>query len=94
MFTDSLYRCKGLYKNSIYLCSRTLFEGYSSKIIKLVKQDNEIAMKTMLSIGYNKTKTIWHLTAFGIKHTVVMDLKSNLKRTNIIFRAPKGAYAI
>jgi len=94
LITDPLYRCKGLFKNSIYLISKILFEKGSSKIISIVMCNNQISVNTYSRIGFKKTYKIRHLAIFGIKYTAVEDLGSKDVNRKIFVKIHKGAYVI
>jgi ribosomal protein S18 acetylase RimI-like enzyme len=92
--SDPSYSGRGLFKNLIYMRCRVLFEKGSSKVISIAMSNNKIALNTHLRTGFRKTKTISHLTIFGVKYTAVEDAVSKHVDRKIFVRIPKGIYVI
>jgi hypothetical protein len=92
--TESFYRGKGLYKTSIYLISKIVFQKCSTRVITMVLQDNHIVLNVLANMGFKKTKIIRHLTILGVQYTAVENMESKDVSRKIFLRMPDAVYVI
>ena len=93
VYTLPVFRGRGIYKASIQFTASYLFQKGIGELIAIVMADNAIVLHTLPSLGWQRSKSLFHCRLFGIRYTSVTDYYNRVSR-HLHFRAPEEKYII
>ncbi len=71
--TDPPHRGRKLYHHSLRKITQILQAAGARRILQLIEHGNDVPLKALPRIGYEPLWTIWHVTLFGAKLSIIYD---------------------
>jgi len=87
------FRGRGIYKASIQFTTSYLFQRGISELTAIVMADNAVVLHTLPSLGWQRSKSLFHCRLFGIRYTSVKDRHNRISR-HLHIRTPRDQYII